>query len=52
MNMNRVEILKLLDDKKIPYEITEHEAIFNMEEAGHVKNAISGSRSQESVSAG
>ena len=37
MYMNRVEILKLLDDKKIPYEITEHEAIFNMEEAGHVK---------------
>ena len=34
--MDRHEILKLLDDQKIPYELTEHEAIFNMEEASHV----------------
>ena len=35
--MNRQEILELLKERKISYEITEHEAIFNMEEAGHVK---------------
>ena len=34
--MNRQEILELLKERKISYEITEHEAIFNMEEAGHV----------------
>ena len=35
--MNRQEILELLKERKISYEMTEHEAIFNMEEAGHVK---------------
>lgn len=35
--MNRQEILELLKEKNIPYEITEHEAIFNMEEAGQVE---------------
>ena len=37
MNMNRHEILELLKERNIPYEITEHKAIFNMEEAGQVE---------------
>ena len=35
--MNRQEILELLNERKISYEITEHKAIFNMEEAGQVE---------------
>ena len=35
--MNRQEILELLKERKISYEITEHDAIFNMEEAGQVE---------------
>ena len=35
--MNRQEILELLKEKDIPYEITEHEAIFNMEESDQVE---------------
>ena len=35
--MNRQEILELLKERNIPYEIIEHKAIFNMEEAGQVE---------------
>lgn len=34
--MNREEILQVLKDKGIVFEMTEHEAIVNMEEASHV----------------
>ncbi|NMD38800.1 MAG: prolyl-tRNA synthetase associated domain-containing protein, partial [Christensenellaceae bacterium] len=30
--MNKTEICKFLDTKGIPYEITEHKAVYNMEE--------------------
>ena len=35
--MNKSETYKYLDDRGISYEITEHKAVFNMEELGDVK---------------
>lgn len=34
--MNKQEIYKFIEDKKIWYEITEHEAVFNMEELSKI----------------
>ncbi len=35
--MNKSETYKYLDDRGIIYEITEHKAVFNMEELGYIK---------------
>lgn len=32
MNMNKMDILKLLDSKNIPYEVTEHNAVYTIED--------------------
>lgn len=34
--MNKQEIYNFLNEKGVPFEITEHEAVFNMEELSHV----------------
>ena len=35
--MNKQEIIQFLEDQKIPYEITEHEAVFNMAELANIE---------------
>ena len=35
--MNKLEIIQFLDNHKIPYEITEHEAVYNMAELANVE---------------
>lgn len=35
--MNKLEIIQFLDNHKIPYEITEHEAVYNMAELANIE---------------
>ena len=50
--MNRQGILELLKERNIPYEMTEHKAISNMEEAGQVEMPYPEAEAKKSVSTG
>ena len=37
--MNKMDILKLLDSKNIPYEVTEHDAVYTIEDMLAYRNS-------------
>ena len=50
--MNKEEIYQYLTDKNIPYEKTEHKAVYNMEELGGGGASVSGVGCEEPVCPG
>lgn len=46
--MNKQEVYKYLDEKNIHYEVTEHEAVYNMAELSKI-DFLSGTGCQKSI---
>lgn len=45
--MNKQEILDYLKEKNVLHKVTEHKAVYNMEEVSQIDNSLSRSRRQK-----